>query len=108
CLLFGALSDKEVGGMLRAWRGLVRRLVVTRPENPRALDPAVIEAEKFLPGVPVERIHRVTRAFERALEARANGELVCVTGSCYTVGEVLGAIRSLRGREGLDIARSAW
>jgi dihydrofolate synthase/folylpolyglutamate synthase len=84
-LLFGALADKELGGMLPALAVRSRRIVLTRPVSPRAADPAALAA--LLPG---GREAVLEPAIEPALAAALAGEneLVVACGSIFLIGEI--------------------
>jgi dihydrofolate synthase/folylpolyglutamate synthase len=85
-LLFGALADKDLDGMLPPLAARAARVVLTRPDSPRAADPAALAARlgKRVAAALVEPDPA------RALElARAAGpELVVACGSLYLVGRL--------------------
>jgi len=93
-LLFGVLADKDYGEMLPRLAARARRVVLTRPVNPRAKDPA-----ELLPllagreGVFVEP--DLNRALDRALAL--GGEVLAACGSIYLVGEVRKRLRQRFG-----------
>jgi dihydrofolate synthase / folylpolyglutamate synthase len=93
-LLFGVLADKDYGEMLPCLAARARRIVLTRPASPRAMDPA-----ELLPlltghqGVEVEP--DPGRALDRALAL--NGELLVACGSIYLVGELRKGLRERFG-----------
>jgi dihydrofolate synthase/folylpolyglutamate synthase len=88
-LLFGCLADKEPSAMLPPLATTARRVVLTRPDSPRAL-----AAEALLPLVPkvtplaVEAEPRA--ALARALAGAA--DLLVVAGSIYLVGTLRTAL----------------
>ncbi|MPZ16816.1 MAG: bifunctional folylpolyglutamate synthase/dihydrofolate synthase [Luteitalea sp.] len=87
-VVFAAMSDKDVTGMLGALKEVASQLVITEVENPRRL-PAVSIAETaraVAPDLPVAIVASPGAAVERAL---AHGPLVCVAGSLFLVGAVL-------------------
>ncbi len=86
-LVFGALEDKEVVGVLRELAPVVGEVVCVGVRSPRALPVERMSelAGHALPGVGV----RVAADVGAALQLPARGRrLVC--GSLYLVGEVLG------------------
>jgi dihydrofolate synthase/folylpolyglutamate synthase len=92
-LVFGALADKDVGGMASAIAGLAREVHLTTPDSPRAMPTAAIAALPYLAGA-----HAATDLEAALLAALAAQPLVVVTGSLYLVGA---ARRLLRERWGV-------
>jgi len=105
-LLFGALADKDVRGILAPLAPHVRRFVFTTPESPRAQDPASLAG--LLPdrpgGSPVEIYvePQPEAALDRALAL--GGETLVACGSIFLIGEIR---RLLRERFGVP-APAAW
>jgi dihydrofolate synthase/folylpolyglutamate synthase len=84
-LLFGALADKEIGQMLPVLAQRARRVILTRPESPRAAEPAALAA--LLPeGTGVVLEPRIEAALEIAL--RDEAELVVGCGSIFLIGKL--------------------
>jgi dihydrofolate synthase/folylpolyglutamate synthase len=97
-LVLGVLEDKDVAGMLNEWLDMADIFVLTRPDSDRAADP------QFLLQSICPRNHgrvvikkSIARALDHARDLAEPADLICVTGSLYTVGEALAV---LRGREG--------
>lgn len=87
-LVFGAMRDKDIGGMAAHLFGLAERLIFTVAANSRSCDP-----REFLKYVPESKIGecRITESAADAIElARqiSDGELIVVAGSLYLVGEM--------------------
>ncbi len=82
-LVFGAMKDKDFEEMLREIGPLVDRIIVTRPDTPRAASPS--ELAPFAPGA--SQAGTVREAIDKAFGMAARFDLVVVTGSLYTVGE---------------------
>ena len=73
-LVFGAMRDKDVDGMLRVLAAAVGALVVTRASNPRSADPTAPGASwrrRSRRGVPVEVEPSPPRALAAAWRARS-------------------------------------
>jgi dihydrofolate synthase / folylpolyglutamate synthase len=87
-IVFGAMKDKDVAGMLSALAPHARSFHLTRATTPRAADPAELAAvaAAAAPGVPIERHDAVRAALERALDAHESSTVVCA-GSIFLVGE---------------------
>ena len=98
-LLFGALADKEVGAMLPPLAARADRIVLTRPDSPRALAPADLRA--LLGGRAAEVEEDPAASLGRALRAE-RPLLVC--GSLFLIGAVR---RALRERFGVPPPASA-
>ena len=92
-LLFGVLADKDYREMLGLLAPRARNVVLTRPVNPRALDPMEL--------VPLLKDHKALvepdpgRALDRILEQ--GGEVLVACGSIYLVGEIRGELRKRFG-----------
>jgi dihydrofolate synthase/folylpolyglutamate synthase len=91
-LLFGAMSDKDVDGILGALAGLVDGAVLTRARVDRAADPEELlgPATRWLGRAEV--VADPARALARARERAGGRGYVLVAGSLYLVGEVLGLL----------------
>ena len=90
--VFGAMADKDIAGMLAALLPCATRVVLTRPPSPRAADPEDVRtlvADAY-PRLPVlvepDPVAAVDRAF-------GSDPLVCVAGSIYLLGAIVGADR---------------
>ena len=92
-LVFAAMRDKDVTGMLRALLPAVGALVVTRASNARAADPASIAelARAIAPALPVEVVEHPRDALVAAWRL---GPRIVVAGSIFLLGDVLGEIGS--------------
>jgi dihydrofolate synthase / folylpolyglutamate synthase len=90
-LVFGAMRDKDVSGMLRALLPSVRALVVTRAASPRSAEPASIAdaARAIAPDLPILVEPDRRRALEVAWRESAR---VVVAGSIFLVGDVLSEV----------------
>ncbi len=96
-VVFGVLREKDAASMLTGLRGNARVIVLTRPENERAADPALVGRELG----PVDREERRALVVENPVEAlgvaveavREVGGVVLVTGSLSTTAPVLRWLR---------------
>jgi dihydrofolate synthase/folylpolyglutamate synthase len=90
-LVFAAMRDKDVGGVLRALLPVTRTVVVTAPGTSRAEEPEALAARvrAIDPGrevlVEPDPAEAVARALTRA-------PLVCVAGSIFLAGAVREAL----------------
>ena len=84
-MVFGAMDDKDVDGMLDLLAGAVTVLHAVAADSPRALDPEDV-AERFRArSESPARVH--ASVGEGVAEAVASGDPVLITGSIYVVGE---------------------
>jgi dihydrofolate synthase/folylpolyglutamate synthase len=94
-LVFGVMEDKQVAEMAEELFPAVRTVVLTRPSNPRAADPA-----RLAPTLPDSRGGRpvVTRTVDEALawayHVTPRDGLICIAGSLYLVGEAKARLAS--------------
>ena len=95
-LVFGAMQDKDLPGIMQPLFSCASRVIVTRAETPRAADPVVLEgmAGRFHPSVL--RAPSLSAALSAARQEAGPDNVVCVTGSLYLVGDVKAV---LQGRE---------
>jgi dihydrofolate synthase / folylpolyglutamate synthase len=93
-LVTGILDDKAYPQMLRELLPLCQKAIFTQPRIDRALPPEAFlpVAEAFIPDPQV--IPDVTEAVSHAVRSAAPGELICIAGSLYLVGEVKEAMES--------------
>lgn len=90
-LLFGALLDKDLAGMLARLAPRARRIVLTAPASPRAADPARL-AELLGGGVPTAP--DAAAALARLLSA-GDPVPIIAAGSLVLVGDVLAEAQRL-------------
>ncbi len=90
-LLFGALADKDLSHMLPALAARASRVVLSRPNSPRAAEPAALAA--LLPSAQGVQLEPDIAA---ALAAALAGEpaLVLACGSIFLIGEVRTLVRA--------------
>ena len=88
-LLFGALRDKEIDEMSRILFPWFDNLILTKPDYYRAAEPEALRKLASRYGQPVEMVVPAGEAFRRVRGRLGEGDLLCITGSLYLVGEVL-------------------
>ena len=87
-LLLGILGDKEYDKMLREIVPLCNKIVLTKPENARALDLNVLK-ERTEKIKPVDFVSEdITEAFEYGFMNTEENGLLCCAGSLYLVGAI--------------------
>ena len=88
-LVLSILADKDIKSMLEAIVPLADVIVATKSSNARACDPyklrSLIEESGFKNGVIVKE--KISDAVYYAKSIAKKDDLICVTGSLFTVGE---------------------
>jgi len=91
-LILGASEDKNLAGMLRVMKPLIRELIVTRADHPRALEAGKIQSAADALEVPNEAVTPVAAALTLALELSAkDGSIVLSAGSMFVTAEAMTA-----------------
>jgi dihydrofolate synthase/folylpolyglutamate synthase len=88
-MVVGIMGDKDVRGFLAAFAECVDQAVVTRPETPRAAAPEDVAAIASELGIRSLVVPTAGAAVARALALACDSDLVLITGSHYTVGDVM-------------------
>ncbi len=88
-MVIGILADKEWKLMLDQIVSVSDTIIATKPNSHRALEPAQIQRylEKEY-GMDSSMIEAVPAALEKAKRIAGKDDLIVVTGSFYTVGEI--------------------
>ncbi len=92
-LVFCALEDKDISGMLEELKPRLESVVATHADHPRAPSAEWIAEQVKKAGIPVEAVSPVTSALERALELAGERKLVLSAGSVAFAGEITAAWR---------------
>jgi dihydrofolate synthase/folylpolyglutamate synthase len=100
-LIFGASEDKNIPGMFAEMKPKIKKLVVTRADHPRALEPEkIIELAKQA-GLESEALTPVESAFACALEnSEKDGSIVLSAGSMFVTAEVMMAWNKIKSGAG--------
>ena len=95
-LIFGASEDKNIPGMFAEMKPKIKRLIVTRADHPRALEPEKIIELARQAGLESEAAIPVESAFMRALEnSEKDGSIVLSAGSMFVTAEAMRAWKKL-------------
>jgi dihydrofolate synthase/folylpolyglutamate synthase len=93
-LVLGVLKDKDIKTMASTIVPISDEVIVTKSGNPRAADPQMLQemlkASDANKNVVVE--DSIPRAIDHAKHIAKQKDLICVTGSLFTVGEARGYI----------------
>lgn len=90
-LLFGAMQDKDVAGMLAELAPLCRRIICTTAASPRAF--AATELARIAADVTTVPIDAVPSAEEALRRARSAGTRIVIAGSIFLLGPLRGILR---------------
>jgi len=100
-LIFGASEDKNIPGMFKEIKPKIKKLIVTRADHPRALQPEDIIRLADQAGLESEAQSPVESAFRRALElSEKDGSIVLSAGSMFVTAEVMNAWNQINGGDG--------
>jgi dihydrofolate synthase/folylpolyglutamate synthase len=97
-LIFGASEDKNIPGMFAEMKPKIKRLIVTRADHPRALEPEKIIELAHQAGLEAksEVVIPVESALRHALEiSEKDGSIVLSAGSMFVTAEVMKAWNKL-------------
>jgi dihydrofolate synthase/folylpolyglutamate synthase len=86
-LLIGVMKDKDIKSILHLLVPLADHIILTRPNTDRAAPPALLKKVLGKNGKKTEIIEDLKEAIERGLSITGPDDLLCITGSLYTVGE---------------------
>jgi dihydrofolate synthase/folylpolyglutamate synthase len=86
-LLVGIMKDKDAQSMLHLLAPLADHIILTRPHTDRATPPALLKKSLDQNGKKAEITEDLKGAIERGLALTRKEDLLCITGSLYTVGE---------------------
>ena len=90
--LFGILSDKNYAKMLKELDQIAGIIILARPMTDRAADPQMLAEEIAKSRTNYKVIPMVHEAYKAARDICDPGDVILVTGSHYTVGEVLSGL----------------
>ena len=87
-LVLGILEDKDYRAITKVLAPLAAVVIATKSNSPRAANAECVaqEARKFCSRV--EQSTPVAAAMQRALEIANENDIICVTGSFYTISEI--------------------
>lgn len=87
--LFGIVSDKNYAKMIKELDRIADIVILARPMTDRAADPELLAREIAKSHINYKVIPMVHEAYKAALDICKPDDIILVTGSHYTVGEVL-------------------
>jgi len=86
-LLFGIMKDKDMKSILQTLAPLADHVILSKPHTERASSPDLLLKRLGGNGKKAEIIEELPLAIEKGLSLTRPEDLLCVTGSLYTVGE---------------------
>lgn len=93
--IFGVMADKDYPSMLKEICRKTKFIVLTRPDYKRAADPELLEEVVIKQNKPYQILPQIKQAYIFASENAGSDDVICITGSHFTVGEFLsGKVRS--------------
>lgn len=87
--VFGVMADKDYSSMLKQICRKAKFIVLTKPDYKRAADPELLEKVLINENRPYEILPQVKQAYIFALKNAKSEDVICITGSHFTVGEFL-------------------
>lgn len=89
------LNNKDADGVLSTLMPLGNKLIFTRPNNPKAVDPIQLSGQVEYFGKEVYTIDTIPEAIETAMSLTGLDEILVITGSLYLVGDAKATIVQL-------------
>ena len=86
-MIIGILDDKPYKAMLSALVPVAKKVIFTRPVIDRGLPPETLYAEARQYGKEITILPDVHQAVQLAVKQAAPGDVICIAGSLYVVGE---------------------
>jgi dihydrofolate synthase/folylpolyglutamate synthase len=88
-LILGILADKDITDMVPMITPLSEIIIIAPPQNPRACDPKRLQEKIVQSGFSKQLLIKetVTDAIDYSKTVAATDDLICITGSLFTVGE---------------------
>jgi dihydrofolate synthase/folylpolyglutamate synthase len=86
-LLIGMMKDKDAKTFLKTLAPLADHIILSKPHTDRAASPSVLLDALGRNGKKTEVIEAMKGAIERGLSLTREEDLLCITGSFYTIGE---------------------
>jgi dihydrofolate synthase/folylpolyglutamate synthase len=96
-LLIGIMKDKDIQSMLHLLAPLADHIILTQPHTDRATPPSLLKKALGQNGEKAEIAEDLKEAIERGLSLTQEEDLLCITGSLYTVGEARAYFHPKRG-----------
>lgn len=99
-LILGITADKDMAGVLAPLLPMADGVIVTAANNPRAARPEQLQQIAADLGYTARPVTSLSQAIQETWAMSRPGDLICVTGSIFLVGDLLNQWDSLKS--------SAW
>jgi len=88
-LVLGIFADKDYKKMIKIIAPLADLIIATKAKNPRATPPQIIakEAAQYIDRNKIMVTKNIPQAINYAISNSHKDDLICITGSLYTIGE---------------------
>lgn len=86
-LVIGIMKDKDIGDILNHLVPISDEVIITRPDYHRAAEPELIRGFIVPRSIPIKVEERVPDSIDLAESIAGPDDIICVTGSLFTVGE---------------------
>lgn len=87
--VFGVMEDKDYRSMAKEICKKAKFLLLTKPDYKRAAEPELLKETVVQANIPSEIVPQVKQAYLFALKKATVDDIICITGSHFTVGEFL-------------------
>jgi len=90
--IIGILEDKDIGGIVRELlyqNEAVDRIIITQPNTKRAVTPERIYKEIIQYTEKIHLLATISASIQYAQSIAASPDLICITGSLYTIAEAI-------------------
>jgi dihydrofolate synthase/folylpolyglutamate synthase len=84
----GIMSDKDIESSIQAFSGIAEMIIATKPRTQRAAEAERIAKAAAAAGIQSIVFEDVRKGFEYAKFISKPEDILCVTGSFYTIGEI--------------------
>ncbi len=88
-ILIGILGDKNFRKMIKKLSEVVDEFVISTPHSDRAADLRELERAVRRTNKPYYIAGNVIEGYKKAMSLATDEDMICITGSLYTVGEIL-------------------
>jgi dihydrofolate synthase/folylpolyglutamate synthase len=87
--ILGVFQDKNYPAIIKLIVPQINQLILTMANNPRATPTEILakEASQYISKEKIIETNTVPEAIREALRIAQEKEVICITGSLYTVGE---------------------
>jgi dihydrofolate synthase/folylpolyglutamate synthase len=96
-LLVGMMKDKDAKTFLETLAPLADHILLSKPHTDRSASPSVLLDVLGRKGKKAEVIEEMKDAIEKGLSLTREEDLLCITGSLYTIGEAKSHFGPTRG-----------